>query len=52
MTEDKIKIDELIEVCQKWNRKNITSDRAMSWIWDLFYEKNIKEWNKHKGVPK
>ena len=44
-----IRTKKLIEICQRWNRREFPAGNAMNQIWDLYKKENRKEWQKmHK----
>ena len=42
----KNKIKKLVKICISWNKKEISSDEAVSKIYNLFEDKILPEWNK------
>ncbi|MFX1450669.1 MAG: hypothetical protein ACFFCM_07505 [Promethearchaeota archaeon] len=41
-------LDEILNICQLWNHRELSSNQAMSKIWNLFYDENIKIHNEKR----
>ena len=48
----KRQIQDLIRVCFNWNKKVLSSDEAMTRIWELFKGLNLKYWNRELAGEK
>lgn len=40
------KMEKLVDICCRWNRRDLDSSEAMNMIWKLFNEENLKAWRK------